>query len=94
MFTFADFQCSAKAGTGFVGNNDNNTATVVDTDTDIQNCFYQNSYTNQCEICAKGYELDEKKLVCSRIIPNCKDYKSAYECEKCEKNYIKSMSLV
>lgn len=55
---------------------------------EIQNCFYQNSYTGQCDLCEEGYSLDTNKLVCSRIIQNCKNYRSAYECEKCDKDFI------
>lgn len=59
----------------------------------MPNCYYQNSYTAQCEICDEGYALDEHKLVCSRIIPNCKSYETAFECKKCEKGYILDIDL-
>lgn len=91
IFSIQDFQCSSKDGTD--ANTVLENTVLTESDMEIQNCLYQNSYTAQCEVCNTGYALDEHKIVCSRIIDHCEEYDTSFACAKCEKDYIKSISL-
>ena len=91
IFTSDHYFCTKKEGETNAVNNENTELTSININ--IQNCFYQNSYTGQCEICDEGYAIDELNLVCSRIIDHCEEYDSSFECKKCEKNYIRSIDM-